>query len=1276
MNWTARGQATYDYRYWFDTDSENQQTGTATGNSWHMDVDVSGLSSTFHALHMQVKDTAGIWSVPVTTYFIKLPDPHSYWGYYWFDEDFSTMTRTAATNSKFQIDILKLDRKLHQIHYQLNNPANDASVPRTAFFFKSLQSGTARFRYWTDNNTDNIRTAECADGVMMLDMTDEKDGFHVLNVCGEMSGELTQAHSKMFIKIPQTEGGGDLTCLCYVDGDLYKQEKVPSVGGIIDWTFDVSSLSNGFHRILVQVVTPSGAATNVHESFFFRTTMHGELQNMKLIYSVDGEEYKTQAGIFNTGMFHFDIDVASLNEGIHRLTYMLGSETGSTTKINTAFFMKNPMGKSGIVSYKYWLNDYEDEARFVELSERQNPFELVSLLPVDECPIRSTCFQFEIEEDGIPMIYAKNDIYLQFFDVSNRIAKAHKQYVDYNVGEKIEELTLLESDKRVYKAKPKENKIHWFKVEALQGDSLSLKTDQACTLQIFSPSGKEVYNKSGSATVSYDGIHAEEDGVFYVALHDVTGTKGNNIALDFKHIDKYDVLHWDVSTVGNGGASTITYDGNGFENLYAIDYVNANGDTVKCDFIDHVSDAVVSATTDFNGVALGSYKAIFHFTKGDRVLENIVKVEAAKEIVLESKVTYPAQYLKNTSVTYTLNIENKGNMTAYRVPLYVYIASPTENGIQRIDIDGLGLPELLDGLNKDYLSTEWLEYEEEMRDEHYFLHALQGYDEDLKDSVAIRSAYFFVDVAPGTTKNISLSLLGNESVNVWFTLPENMPVVTDYSVAGKNSIHNEYCCIRDRVECLGRVLGDAVTFSNTLESITDIPHVQALEIADCVVDSLNTTISAVVDLACGEGNVEVPFHERLRKIKDGISISSIIVECYEKFLKGTQFLTAKELSEIVGLSTHATTWADCAKSFSQKRSACSSLASIGGISNPVNSWTPNDIYGYRAESGSKAVKKDWTDVYYTIEFENDIAFATASAQDVYLTDTLDSRYFDLKSFAPTRLKIGDRKIELSGDANFVTTVDMRPKINAIAQIECKYDEQRGIANWHFTSLDPMTMEHVELPIDGFLPINNSEGDGQGEVSFNVRLKTNLADGEEIPNRASVVFDMNKPIITPTWINVVDAIAPQSAVVETVMKNDSIMTISFNGTDNISGVWRYDLYVQAGMGTSWFKLAENLTNNMYDYRVYEGIDYGFCVIATDSAGNVEQKELIREGVVLDYLLGDVNGDERVSVLDLTMVTNAILRKEDEGFNAKAADLNMDGCISIVDAAMITNIILKK
>lgn len=63
--------------------------------------------------------------------------------------------------------------------------------------------------------------------------------------------------------------------------------------------------------------------------------------------------------------------------------------------------------------------------------------------------------------------------------------------------------------------------------------------------------------------------------------------------------------------------------------------------------------------------------------------------------------------------------------------------------------------------------------------------------------------------------------------------------------------------------------------------------------------------------------------------------------------------------------------------------------------------------------------------------------------------------------------------------------------------------------------------------------------------------------------------------------------------------------------------------------------------------------------------------------VEYCLpGDVNGDGRFSIVDVTMITNSILKKENVGFISGAADLNADGRISIVDATITTNLVLKK
>lgn len=1278
LNWSLWGQ-TYDYRYWFDTDEQNQRQGTSTTGEWHIDADLTGLSNTFHSIHVQVKDSVGRWSAPITRYFIKQPDLSACNGYYWFDDNIATKTALPLKSGKLNIDVSALENKLHYVRFQYVDDHNNATVPLTKVFLKTVKQGPARFHYWTDDNTDNIRTGECNGEVLMLDMTAEDDGFHVLHVLGEKDGSLTHAQSRMFIKVPQTEEVGEMTCLCYIDGDLYKQEKVPTQGGVIDWTLDVASLANGFHRILVQVVTPSGAATSVHESFFFRTTMTDELSKMKLVYNVDGGEYITQAGDFGTGVFHFDLDVSALQDGLHRLNYMLMSETGTSTRMNTSFFIKTPLGGPGIANYKYWINDHEDEAVKVTLDKRQELFNLISLLPVKTCPIRSSCFHFEIAEDGTPMMYAKNDFHIQFVDVKHYHLDAVRQYIDYNVSQPVEKITPLESGKRVWKPVPDSNQVHWFQVNAVRGDSLSLKTDMACALQIFSPTGKEVFSATGVETVNYDGCHAEEDGTYYVALHDVTGTRSENIALDFQHIDKYAILRWDVSTVGNGGTSTITYEGNGFDNLYAIDYVSASGDTIKCNYKDYISDATTTATTDFSGASIGMYDAVFHFTTEDRIVKNALKVEEAKELLLKTNLKYPSTYLRGTSVTYDLTIENQGNMTAYKVPIYIYTASKTRNGISRVDIEGLNLPKLLDGMDRDSLPAQWIEYEENIGDTHYFLET-RGYDESLQDSVYVRSAYFFTDVTPYSKKKISLTLQSNELVDVWFTIPEDALLVSlqenvyKSTPLTRNSMKDFYCCYREQVECVGGVIGDAVGFASTIASLTGIPQGKALAIADCAVGTLNTVISAAGDVACGDNNVTESFYEKLKRVKDGISISGTLVGCFEKLLDGSKLLNISSLSSFVNNSTFAFTWADCATAFSQKKPGCPPVPPTGGSSNPVNSYDPNEIYGYQAESGSKAIRKGLKELYYTIEFENDTAFATASAQNVYLTDTLDARYFDLKSFEPTSLKIGDKTVELDGNPNFVTTVDMRPSINSIAQVKCDYDNKKGIAKWHFSSLDPMTMEPVTYPMDGFLPINNSDGDGIGRVSFNINLKDEFEDGTEISNKASIVFDSNEAIITPTWTNVIDSIAPQSRIVGLELLNDTTVTLKLSGTDNYSGVWKYDLYVKMGDNASWFKFAENVTDSTYEYHINNEIDYHFCTVATDSAGNVEPKMLQSEGEISAYTLGDANNDKVVDAADVVLAAQWFLGK-DVDINWNATNVEKDTLIDAADIVGIAKIYLS-
>jgi len=310
------------------------------------------------------------------------------------------------------------------------------------------------------------------------------------------------------------------------------------------------------------------------------------------------------------------------------------------------------------------------------------------------------------------------------------------------------------------------------------------------------------------------------------------------------------------------------------------------------------------------------------------------------------------------------------------------------------------------------------------------------------------------------------------------------------------------------------------------------------------------------------------------------------------------------------------------------------------------------------------------DVYYTIEFENDPEMATDSAHDIYLTDELDASKFDMSTFKPTQVRIGDKTAELSGEKNFVATLDMRPAIYAIAQVEGTFDESTGIAKWHISSLDPMTMEPTEGLANGVLPVN-TDGQGVGEVSFDISLKDGLAHGTEIPNKATIVFDTNEPIETPVWTNVIDAVRPSSHVTNVTQLDNGMAEVTIEATDELSGTWQYDVYVQYGTGSAWMKMAENVPiDTKAKVKVYGGIDHGFYTVVTDQAGNREEKEPTREASLTAVAIsGDVNNDGQVDTQDAILIIQHYLGEAPSGFDESVADVSGDGVIDTQDAILV-------
>ena len=1364
LPWTARGQALAEWYYWFDYDSSPHESGKVIGQQFQIQPDVSHLAIGVHTLYVQVVDTAGVYSSPVGTMFFKVPDATTIDKLFYTIDAEETPTVLDFGDGSFTLDVSKYQPGFHRITLQVMDKQNGVSDVMPYMFYKVPQNNhLAEFRYWFDSDA-TVRTMPYGQGHYILDVAHLIPGFHFINYyVADGDENMTKidnagffrlpvaSNQKLhywfagdtvatqvpdfqdgfivdvtrlqegfntiyfqledngptdimiehFIKIPQTENGGDMTLVCIIDGKVVGEEKVSAHGGVVKCDMDVSNMEVGLHKAMFQLITPSGAGSSIAETYFIRTLTNEDVASMQCSYTIDGFKHHVHKGTSTNGVFHFDLPVDDVEDGLHRIDYMLVAENGASTTQGSAWFFKTPVGGNGITQYDYWLNDKSDVVQSVVLDEPKDPFQLIKLLPIPSEPIRSSCFHFEVKDEK-PMMYAKNDIHFRFHDRTGRWVDESKQYVDYNTSAVITDIAQLKSTQTF--TRPDENDIKWFKFEAAPGDTIGFKSSQATSLQVFAPSGKEILTTMGDKSVQYTGAHTWEDGTYYVAVHDVTGSKPN-ITLDYMHMDKYDVVSQDVHVVGNGGCSTITFQGNGFKDLYAVDLKDSKGNIIESIDVGHESDATTTVTFDFTGAKIGKYNAVFHFTEEDRTITNSVTIEEAKEIELATTVHYPSTFLRGSSVTYTVEITNKGNMTAYAVPLFVWIKSNKKHGITNVTLDGVVKESVVDrmfltGDLTDDDIRDLKSYVDALDDDNVFM-KMESIDE-YGDTIFVRSKYFFVNLGPKEKKNIRLTVKTNEAEALaYFTVPDDWPsysiqhdkdVTKARALFKSSSLKDKYCCISDKINCVATNLGAALDVASLFSSLFGPQVAAAINISDCLVSgagAANKTLSYIVcdsdkpDFSPWKaaGDVFVSTSQAgLSCISGKLSKYGIkYLKSYNPELKSIgdmigRFVVALD-AESMGLDAlHGNNPFKCLTELGKPKPGCPPIPPHGGSSRGVNSLDPNDIYGHVALSGSKFVGESVVSLPYRIEFENDTTFATASAHMVEIKDTLDSNLFDLATFAPTDIKIGNKTEHLDGTPNFIKTIDMRPAIYAITQVEGLYDEKKGIVTWQFTSLDPMTMEPTDDVMQGFLPVNY-DGSGIGEVAYNINRKVGLSDGTAISNKASIIFDNNDAIETPVWTNIIDAVPPVTHVSEVEQVNDTIVRIHFDGNDNRSGVWKYSLYVQYGEGSSWIKFAECSADSSYvDFSYYDGMDYGFCVLATDSAGNVEKKELTREGTFVKVNLGDVNCDGEVNTLDASLTTGYYL-EQPVSILAIAADVNGDGEINTLDATQITQMYLN-
>ena len=236
-----------------------------------------------------------------------------------------------------------------------------------------------------------------------------------------------------------------------------------------------------------------------------------------------------------------------------------------------------------------------------------------------------------------------------------------------------------------------------------------------------------------------------------------------------------------------------------------------------------------------------------------------------------------------------------------------------------------------------------------------------------------------------------------------------------------------------------------------------------------------------------------------------------------------------------------------------------------GFDKVARSIDPNEMVG-PAGYGDKNYIGQTRTMNYRIFFENKKE-ATAPAYRIRITDVLDENVFD---------------------------------VNSVRFMGTSHD---GIGyNWKMTREGNKVMWDIE-GIE--LPPNVNAPEGEGYVSFSVKLKPGLKNGTEIKNQATIIFDYNEPIETNVYVNTLDLAAPSSRMLSAVAQNGKV-TIKCEGQDSESGIARYRFFV-SNNGKDYIPCGERFEGEN-EYTLPQGAnlaDYSFYALTVDNVGNMQQ-----------------------------------------------------------------------
>ena len=196
------------YEWWFDHDVSATQTGSISGSTLNLEIDMSSIPQGAHYFNCRLGYGDGNWGSVYRKMILNLTGAINAVAYeYWIDDNYSTKISGELSSevNSYEIDLTGVRRGLHRFNYRIMTGEGVWGTPFIRYFYsESNASRFTHYEYWLDNDYANRVTGNATGNPTSFEVDlssfDKSGGAHYFNLrTRDGDGDWSPIYHKLLV---------------------------------------------------------------------------------------------------------------------------------------------------------------------------------------------------------------------------------------------------------------------------------------------------------------------------------------------------------------------------------------------------------------------------------------------------------------------------------------------------------------------------------------------------------------------------------------------------------------------------------------------------------------------------------------------------------------------------------------------------------------------------------------------------------------------------------------------------------------------------------------------------------------------------------------------------------------------------------------------------------------------------------------------------------------------------------------------------------------------